>query len=259
MAGIVFLTSIYNIATIVGMWKYRHFTKYLAWHMFWILLTVVTYAFVIFVHVSTQLGDENCSLLYVGPIQISMISASSSGFFPALVRLFEKDLRIRVLATTWFYKAPDKLSIDTNQWDDSSFLLGGYDVPVTDISSMNYSGIFKSISAKVLPKQFIIDSVGALTYLFKAKQTSQNSQALESKALASRDSRASVNQSSGSYTSGNPSVIYHDIDVSDARLLSGHEKPLRMVHETIRVVEYFPEDFQQIRDIDKISNNEILM
>lgn len=200
-------------------------------------MTVSFYAFVVLGHTVSPLGVENCPIVYVRAMQFTMFASASGGFFPAVFRLFEKDLRHRVAMAVGLVKAPDQMLSETNQWaEETSFAIGGYDVPVVSLSNMNYSGIFKSISAKVSPIQFIIDSVGALTYLFRTK-------------LADNDNHSDSKRTEAIY----------DFSLGGTSFLGdGLEKHLHMVDETIRVIEYLPNEFQSIRDSNIITEDLLL-
>jgi hypothetical protein len=111
------------------------------------------------------------------------------------------------------------------------------------LSRMNYAGVFKSLSAKVRLTQFIIDSVTALTYVFNFKigRSSQSSE----------------------LSLGNIRVRYHET-CYDIRLNNEHvrgsvlENYIYLSEETVRVVEYLPDEFQSNGDTDGISSHEIL-
>jgi hypothetical protein len=241
------MTCTYSLATIVAMWKYRSYVKYLAWHLVWILLTVVTYAPMPLVHIIALFGVESCSFRYVKSTQSSMMFAASSGFFPALVRLLDKRLRERLRAT--FGRSPAssvESSLNFKDWnEDSSFLVA--EMPMNSFSRMNYAGVFKSLSAKVRPTQFIVDSVSALTFVFNSKIDSV--QGSEHESLGKK--------------SGSISVRHHEA-CYDIRLNNNYirgsvlENYIHLSEETVRVVEYLPEEFQSLRDTDGISSHEIL-
>mmetsp|Transcript_28937 Transcript_28937/g.51710 ORF Transcript_28937/g.51710 Transcript_28937/m.51710 type:complete len:131 (+) Transcript_28937:441-833(+) len=128
------------------MWKYRQYVKYMAWHFQWIFITVICYMPALMVHIVNTLGFDSCLLVYA-----TMILAAASGFLPALIRLRNKSLRHRLMNSLGFDRELKRPQNFNENWEeDTTYVADAAGFAMMEFNEMNYSGIFKSLSAKVL-------------------------------------------------------------------------------------------------------------
>mmetsp|Transcript_28939 Transcript_28939/g.51715 ORF Transcript_28939/g.51715 Transcript_28939/m.51715 type:complete len:463 (+) Transcript_28939:426-1814(+) len=198
------------------MWKYRQYVKYMAWHFQWIFITVICYMPALMVHIVNTLGFDSCLLVYA-----TMILAAASGFLPALIRLRNKSLRHRLMNSLGFDRELKRPQNFNENWEeDTTYVADAAGFAMMEFNEMNYSGIFKSLSAK-----FIVDSVSALSHLFISKAYGKDTP----DAAKGPDNR-------------------YNISSIKSHLTTETNLDTLLTEENIRLIEYSAETFEQIRE-----------